>query len=184
MGKVEIYRKQFLYYKQLADKSIQQCEDASLFKEMGEGTNSIAIIMKHLSGNMLSRWTNIFEEDGEKEWRNRDMEFVDDFKNKEELVAYWEKGWKILFETLNSLEDHDLSTIIYIRNMGCSVNDAIIRQLCHYPYHVGQIVFIAKQLNGRNFKSLSIPKGQSKTYNQARFEKEKTIKHFTEDTDN
>lgn len=183
MSKLTLYKKQFEYYKVLAEKSIDQIEDEDLFKVIGEGTNSIAVIMKHISGNMLSRWTNIFEEDGEKTWRNRDNEFVDHFKGKEELMLYWKKGWAVLNNTIDQLVEDDLQRIIYIRNMGCSVHDAIIRQLCHYPYHIGQIVFLSKLLKGKSFKSLSIPFGASSRYNQDRFEKAKSIKHFTDDTD-
>ena len=131
MKRIEVFKKQFEYYKSLAEKSIAQLEDESLFKSPEEGSNSIAIIMKHIAGNMLSRWTNIFEEDGEKEWRNRDEEFIDRFNTKEELMEYWEKGWTKLLETLNQLADEDLDRIIYIRNMGTTVHDAIIRQICH-----------------------------------------------------
>ena len=181
MKKIEVFKKQFDYYKTLAEKSIAQLEEDSLFEEIENGSNSIAVIMKHIAGNMLSRWTNIFEEDGEKEWRNRDDEFVDGFSGKEELIAYWDKGWTRLFETLDGINEEDLERIIYIRNMGTTVHDAIIRQICHYPYHVGQIVFAAKLIKGESFESLSIPKGASKSYNAKRFGKEKTIKHFTDD---
>ena len=182
MANVEIYIKQFNYYKELAEKSIDQLEDQQLFEVVGDGTNSIAVIMKHISGNMLSRWTNIFEEDGEKEWRERDEEFIDRFGSKDELLAYWKKGWDTLFNTLDAIDDGDLDRIVYIRNMGCSVHDAIIRQICHYPYHIGQIVYVSKLLKGPSFTSLSIPIGESKTYNSKRFDKEKSLKHFTDDT--
>ena len=181
MSRITIYIKQFEYYKILAEQSIDQLKDENLFEVIGEGTNSIAVIMKHIAGNMLSRWTNIFEEDGEKSWRNRDDEFVDGFKDKNDLIGYWEKGWSVLFDTLSQLEEDDLERIIYIRNMECSVHDAIIRQLCHYPHHIGQIVLLSKLIMGRKFKSLSIPLGASSQYNSIRFNKEKSIKHFTED---
>lgn len=182
MEKVEVFKKQFSYYKSLAEKSIEQLDDQSLFQVIDEGSNSIAVIMKHIAGNMLSRWTNIFEEDGEKEWRDRDEEFIDRFKTKEELMAYWNKGWSLLYETLDQLKAEDLEKIIYIRNMGTTVHDAIIRQICHYPYHIGQIVYAAKLLKGSSFVSLSIPLNASKNYNSERFEKDKTVKHFTDDT--
>ena len=181
MNRVDVYKKQFDYYKSLVEKSIDQIEDEKLFEIVGVGTNSIAVLMKHISGNMLSRWTNIFEEDGEKSWRNRDEEFVDSFKDKDEIKAYWEKGWSDLFTTLDELNEGDLDRIIYIRNMGCSVHDAIVRQLCHYPYHIGQIVLLSKLFKGETFKSLSIPMGDSSQYNALRFNKEKSIKHFTDD---
>jgi len=183
MHKVEVFKKQFFYYKSLAEKAIEQLEDHSLFAESEEGSNSISVIMKHMAGNMRSRWTNIFVEDGEKEWRNRDDEFVDSFSDKKELLDYWESGWKVLMDTLNGLEESDLERIIYIRNMGTTVHDAIIRQLCHYSYHVGQIVYAAKSIKGVSFTSLSIPKGASKSFNEQRFEKPKSIMHFTDDTE-
>lgn len=181
MTKIEVFRKQFDYYKSLAEKSIDQLESDQLFKVIEEGSNSIAVIMKHIAGNMLSRWTNIFEEDGEKEWRERDEEFINRFESEVALKEYWNEGWKVLFGTLDEIKDKDLDRIIYIRNMGCTVHDAIIRQLCHYPYHIGQIVFIAKLLKGHNFTSLSIPIGESKSYNADRFSREKSTKHFTDD---
>ena len=130
---------------------------------------------------MLSRWTNFLTEDGEKEWRNRDDEFEDTYSSKEEMFAYWEEGWQCLLNTLNLLEAKDLEKIIYIRNQGHTVLEAINRQLAHYPYHIGQIVYIAKLLKGDNWKSLSIPKGKSKIYNQEKFSKEKERKHFTDE---
>jgi len=181
MDRIKVFKKQFDYYKSLAEKAIEQLEDTDLFKDMGDGSNSIAVIMKHIAGNMLSRWTNIFEEDGEKEWRNRDEEFIDRFSDKASLMDYWNRGWSVLFATLDSIKDEDLEKIIYIRNMGTTVHDAIIRQICHYPYHIGQIVFAAKLIKGGSFKSLSIPLGASKSFNSKRFEKEKSIKHFTDD---
>ncbi|MEM9548942.1 MAG: DUF1572 family protein [Bacteroidota bacterium] len=181
MDRIEVFKKQFDYYKSLAEKSLDQLDDTALFVELEEGSNSIAVIMKHIAGNMLSRWTNIFEEDGEKEWRNRDEEFIDRFSGKKELMEYWNNGWDRLFKTLDELENGDLERTIYIRNMGTTVHDAIIRQICHYPYHIGQIVYAAKLLKGSSFVSLTIPKGESKHYNAERFEKEKSIKHFTED---
>ncbi len=181
MNKIEVFRKQFEYYKSLGEKSIEQLKEEDLFKVIGKGSNSIAVIMKHIAGNMLSRWTNIFEEDGEKEWRNRDEEFIDRFTDKSDLMAYWDKGWSVLFDTLDGIEEDDLEKIIYIRNMGTSVHDAIIRQICHYPYHIGQIVFAAKMIKGESFESLSIPLGASKEFNSQRFNREKSIKHFTDD---
>ena len=178
---IDIYKKKFEYYKSLADDSIAQLDDDSLFVSSHEDSNSIAIIMKHMAGNMLSRWTNIFTEDGEKPWRNRDREFIDTFENVNDLKAYWEKGWNCLFTTLNSLVEADLEKIIYIRNMGHSINEAFVRQLCHYSYHVGQIVFASKQLKGEGFKSLSIPKNSSSDYNKSKFAKDKRREHFTDD---
>ena len=185
MSKIAAYQKQFHYYRLLAEKSVAQISDEQIFEMPSAESNSIAVIMKHMAGNMLSRWTNVFESDGEKSWRNRDDEFVNSFRTKEELIKYWNEGWETLDKTLVDATDNDLETIVYIRNMGCTFHDAIIRQISHYAYHVGQIVFTARLLKGSEFQSLSIPKNQSKTYNAERFSREKTIKHFVDDvTDN
>ncbi|KIA98894.1 hypothetical protein OA93_08400 [Flavobacterium sp. KMS] len=178
---LESVKKQFLYYKTLGEKAIAQLEPEQLLVTINEDTNSIATIVKHLSGNMLSRWTDFLTTDGEKEWRNRDEEFENDFQSKEEIMTAWEKGWKCLFDTINNLQANQLSDIIYIRNEGHTVIEAINRQLAHYPYHVGQIVFYAKQLKNSSWESLSIPRKESKNYNAGKFAKEKEIKNFTDD---
>lgn len=171
-------RSLFDYYKNLGSKSIVQLSEDQIHWQANPASNNIAIIVKHLVGNMLSRWTNFLTEDGEKTWRKRDAEFEHTIKNKEELLAFWEKGWKCLFEAINPLEVEDLDKIIYIRNEGHTVLEAVNRQLAHYAYHIGQIVFLAKQLRNENWQSLSIPKGESKTFNQEKFSKEKDRKHF------
>lgn len=181
MSKITAYQKQFRYYRSLAEKAASQISNKQIFEVPSQESNSIAVIMKHMAGNMLSRWTNIFESDGEKSWRNRDDEFVNTFNDKEELITYWNEGWERLENTLDNVTNDDLETIVYIRNMGCTFHDAIIRQNSHYAYHVGQIVFIARLLKGSEFQSLSIPKNQSASYNSERFSKEKTIKHFVDD---
>ncbi|SHM55817.1 DUF1572 family protein [Flavobacterium xinjiangense] len=173
--------KQFLYYKAVGEKAMEQLEPPQLFFTVNEDTNSIATIVKHLSGNMLSRWTDFLTTDGEKEWRNRDSEFENDLKSKEEVLALWNKGWKCLFTALNQLRPEQLSEIIYIRNEGHSVIEAINRQLAHYPYHIGQIVFYAKQLKNSDWESLSIPKNKSNSYNADKFSQEKSIKNFTDE---
>ncbi|MBF4491698.1 DUF1572 domain-containing protein [Flavobacterium sp. MR2016-29] len=178
---LESVKKQFLYYKMLGEKSIDQLEPQQLFVSINEDTNSIATIIKHISGNMLSRWTDFLTSDGEKEWRNRDAEFENDLQAKEEVLDIWNKGWKVFLDTLNSLKPEQLSDIIYIRNEGHTVIEAINRQLAHYPYHVGQIVFYAKQLKNTSWESLSIPKNKSGNYNAEKFAKEKEIKNFTDD---
>jgi len=178
---LESAKKQFLYYKMLGEKAIAQLEDEQLFIAANEDTNSIAQIVKHLSGNMLSRWTDFLTSDGEKEWRNRDDEFVDTYKSKEELLESWNKGWDCLFGAINSLKPEQLSDIIYIRNEGHSVVEAINRQLAHYPYHIGQLVFYAKLLKKTQWESLSIPKNKSGDYNSEKFSREKSIRNFTED---
>ena len=173
-------KKQLLYYKTLGEKAINQLEPEQLFVSINNDTNSIAIIVKHLSGNMLSRWTDFLTSDGEKEWRNRDDEFVNDFESKEAILVAWNKGWECFFDTLNSLKSEQLSSIIYIRNEGHTVLEAINRQLAHYPYHIGQIVFYAKQLKKEDWKSLSIPKNMSDNYNRDKFLQEKGIRNFTD----
>ncbi|WET03572.1 DUF1572 family protein [Flavobacterium sp. YJ01] len=178
---LESAKKQFLYYKMLGEKAINQLEPEQLFISFNEDTNSIATIIKHISGNMLSRWTDFLTTDGEKEWRNRDSEFENDLKSKEEVLELWNKGWNCLENALENLSPAQLSEIIYIRNEGHTVIEAINRQLAHYPYHVGQIVFYAKQLKNSEWNSLSIPKNKSGNYNAEKFAKEKEIKNFTDD---
>lgn len=178
---LESVKKQFLYYKMLGEKAINQLEPEQLFAETNEDTNSIATIVKHISGNMLSRWTDFLTSDGEKEWRNRDAEFENDLQSKEAVLEAWNKGWNCLENALESLKPMQLSTIIYIRNEGHTVIEAINRQLAHYPYHIGQIVFYAKQLKKSPWESLSIPKNKSGNYNAEKFAKEKEIKNFTDD---
>ncbi|SHG17581.1 DUF1572 family protein [Flavobacterium defluvii] len=178
---LESVKKQFLYYKMLGEKAMDQLEPEQLFVSINEDTNSIATIIKHISGNMLSRWTDFLTSDGEKKWRNRDAEFENDLKSKEEVVEVWNKGWNCLENALESLKPEQLTDIIYIRNEGHTVIEAINRQLAHYPYHVGQIVFYAKQLKTSEWNSLSIPKNKSGNYNAEKFAKEKEIKNFTDD---
>lgn len=178
---LESVKKQFLYYKTIGEKAMEQLEPEQFFVSLNDDTNSIAMIVKHLSGNMLSRWTDFLNTDGEKAWRNRDEEFEESVMTKEELQAAWDKGWNCLLDTLNSLQPEQLSEIIYIRNEGHTVTEAINRQLAHYPYHVGQIVFYAKMLKKENWDSLSIPKNKSNAYNAEKFSKEKTIRNFTDE---
>jgi hypothetical protein len=178
---LESVKKQFLYYKMLGEKAMEQLEPEQLFVSINEDTNSIAVIVKHLSGNMLSRWTDFLTTDGEKETRNRDAEFENDLHTKEEVLATWNAGWDCFFAALDSLQPEQLSDIIYIRNEGHTVIEAINRQLAHYPYHIGQIVFYAKQLKNSDWDSLSIPKNKSNSYNADKFAQEKAIKNFTEE---
>ena len=178
---LESVKKQFLYYKMLCEKAMDQLEPKQLFVQINDDTNSIATIIKHISGNMLSRWTDFLTSDGEKEWRNRDAEFENDLQSKEEVLEVWNRGWRVFLNTLDSLKPEQLSDIIYIRNEGHTVIEAINRQLAHYPYHVGQIVFYAKQLKNGSWDSLSIPKNKSGNYNAEKFAKEKEIKNFTDD---
>jgi len=174
-------KKQFKYYKSLGDKTFTQLNDEQLFYQYNNDSNSIAIIVKHIVGNMLSRWTDFLNTDGEKEWRNRDDEFANNIENREELLATWEKGWICLFNAIDPLTEDDLQKEIFIRNMSHTVIEAINRQLAHYSYHIGQLVFIGKLVTNDNWESLSIPKGNSKTYNTDKFNKPKRTEHFTND---
>ena len=177
--------RQFLYYKTLGEKAIEQLESEQLFVSLNDDTNSIATIVKHLHGNMLSRWTDFLTTDGEKESRNRDGEFDESIDKaqltKEAVLKLWNEGWDCLFKALNDLKPEQLSDIIYIRNEGHTALEAINRQLAHYPYHVGQMVFYAKILKKSEWTSLSIPKNKSNDYNADKFSKEKSKKHFTDD---
>lgn len=173
--------KQFEYYKSLGDKTFKQLTDEEIHWQNNTESNSIAIIVKHVVGNMLSRWTNFLTEDGEKTWRKRDQEFVDTYKSKKEMLEAWNKGWDCLFNAIKPLEENQLEQVIYIRNQGHTITEAINRQLAHYAYHIGQIVFLGKMITNNNWKSLSIPKGKSISYNQEKFTKEKGRRHFTED---
>lgn len=173
-------KKQFVYYKTIGEKAITQLEENQLFVALNDDTNSISVIIKHLNGNMLSRWTDFLTADGEKEWRDRDAEFIDTYTSKAEVMEKWDAGWKCLLDGLDSLAPEQLSTIVYLRNEGHTVIEAINRQLAHYPYHIGQIVFYAKLLKKGNWDSLSIPKNGSKEHNSTMFSKEKAIRNFTD----
>lgn len=154
--------------------------DEKLFWQYNENSNSIATIVKHLWGNMLSRWTDFLTSDGEKEWRNREAEFENDITSRQELINKWEEAWTCLFKALNSITTEDLQKVIYIRNQGHTIEEAINRQLAHYPYHIGQIVFIGKMIRDVEWTSLSIPKGMSNAFNADKFSKPKQKGHFTD----
>lgn len=159
-------KKQFLYYKTLGEKTINLLDQDKLNWKPNEESNSIANIIQHLSGNMLSRWTDFLNSDGEKTWRNRDGEFEDFFHSKEALLLLWEKGWNCLFDALNGISEIDFDKKITIRYEVHSLQDAIHRQLAHYPYHIGQIVYIGKLLLDKQWNSLSIPKNKSEDFNK------------------
>jgi len=165
--------KRFKYYKELGDKTFEQLEEKDFFFQPNEASNSIAIIIQHLHGNMLSRWTNFLTEDGEKEWRKRDAEFEPMQCSKQELIAFWNDGWKCVLDTLQSLQSADLEKTIYIRTEPLKVYDAILRQLAHYPYHVGQIVYIGRMIKDNGWQSLSVPKGGTAAFNEHMKEKNK-----------
>ena len=163
------------------ERTFDQLSEDQLFWNPEPNSNSIAIIVNHLSGNMLSRWTNFLTEDGEKDWRNWDAEFEDEIKTRKELLDRWNEGWDCFLGALESLSESDLDKKIYIRNEAHSVVDAIQRQLAHYSSHIGQIILLGKIQKGEEWQSLSIPKGQSAQYNQNKFDQEKKDSgHFTE----
>jgi len=155
------------YYKDLGDKTFAQLNEWDFHYQPNDESNSIATIIQHLSGNMLSRWTNFLTEDGEKEWRKRDEEFDVHQYTKLQLVELWEKGWTCFLDTLSALKKKDLKKTVTIRQEELTVIDAINRQLAHYPYHIGQIIFLAKIIKNKNWQNLSIPKGNSQVYNQS-----------------
>lgn len=157
--------KEFTYYRQLAERTFAQLPDEKLFWQFNVESNSIAVIVKHLWGNMRSRWTDFLESDGEKEWRNRDDEFIDTIRTREELLEKWNQGWDVVFRELHSLQESDLGRRVYIRNQEHTVVEAINRQLAHYAYHVGQIVFVGKMVADQ-WQSLSIPRGMSGDFNK------------------
>jgi hypothetical protein len=173
--------KQFEYYKAIGDKTFVQLDEVDFQLRLDSDSNSIAIIVNHLWGNMMSRWTNFLTEDGEKEWRKRDLEFEEQIKTKEQLVKKWEQGWMCLFEGLNGLTSSNFDQPIYIRNQKHSIIEAINRQMTHYAYHLGQIVVIAKHIKGAGWNSLSILKDASSDFNSDKFQKGKHGGHYTDD---
>ncbi|SHE53083.1 DUF1572 family protein [Flavisolibacter ginsengisoli] len=150
--------KRFNEYKTLGDKTFAQLSENDFFFQPNEASNSIAVIIQHMHGNMLSRWTNFLTEDGEKDWRQRDEEFEIKDLSREQLIQRWEEGWNLLFDTLDSLTTGDLLKQITIRQQPLIVVDAINRQLAHYSSHVGQVVYLGKWIRGNQWTSLSIPK--------------------------
>lgn len=161
---VDSIRAEYLRYKQLAEKSIEQLDDSQLSASGPNGGNSIAVICWHLSGNLRSRFTDFLTSDGEKPWRHRDEEFVDRTVTRSEFLEKWQHGWKVLLDTLTGLTDDDLNQSVTIRREPMQVHQALQRSVAHTAYHVGQIVYIAKALRGGEWKYLSIPPGQSENW--------------------
>lgn len=158
---------EFRRYKQLADRALAQIDEDAFFATPGPETNSIAIVVKHMAGNLRSRWTDFLTTDGEKPDRDRDSEFVlgpDD--TRDSLMARWERGWSILFDTLESLTETDLERTVYVRSEPATAAAAILRQLAHAAYHAGQIVLLARHYAGENWTTLTIPRGGSAAYNE------------------
>jgi len=156
----------FSQYKKLAERAVEQISDEDLFTVLDDESNSIAVIMKHMAGNMRSRWTDFLTTDGEKPNRNRDEEFEEPPGNRVALLAMWEGGWECLFSTIRTLTEADVYQTITIRGEKHSVMQAINRQLAHYPYHVGQIVLLAKHFASAHWQSLSVPRKGSSEYNR------------------
>jgi len=180
-GYLKSVKKQFEYYKSLGEKTFAQIDEQDFFISSDAASNSIAIIVNHLYGNMKSRWTDFLTTDGEKKWRDRDSEFEAILKTKEELILKWNEGWQCLFFALDTINNDNFDTEIYIRNQKHSIVEAINRQMMHYAYHVGQIVYIGRMLKNRSWETLSVPKGKSDEFNSQKFSKGKHQGHFTDD---
>jgi len=159
------YIKRITYYKNLGEQTFAQLDELDFHYQPNEESNSIAMIIQHIAGNMLSRFTNFLTEDGEKEWRKRDAEFEEQHLSKDALLELWQKGWDCYLGSVQSLTEDDLEKTITIRSEQHSVTDALNRQLAHYPYHVGQIVYLGRMIKSKAWKNLSIPKGQSQQFN-------------------
>ncbi len=172
---------QFEYYKILGERTFEQLNEKDLFNHHNEASNSIAIIVNHIQGNMKSRWTDFLTSDGEKEWRNRDLEFEEIIKTKEELITKWNEGWECLFTALATVNENNFNTDIHIRNQKHTIVEAVNRQMMHYAYHIGQIVFIGRMIKNNEWASLSVPKGKSDAFNSQKFSKGKHKGHFTDD---
>jgi len=156
----------FRYYRKLAEGAMTQISDEEFFRTLDSESNSVAVNMKHMAGNMLSRWTNFLTTDGEKPERNRDMEFVMlPETTRDEMIAYWERGWKCVFDAVEPLRPDDLMRTVRIRGQDHTVVQAINRQLAHYAYHVGQIVYLAKHFRSSEWQTLSVPKNKSTEFN-------------------
>ena len=171
----ELFKKRFQYYKKIGEDTMAQLSDQQLFWQPNAESNSVAIIVQHIAGNMLSRWTNFLTEDGEKTWRNRDQEFILRYHTRKEVMDYWEKGWKALNDALSQIDENNFNSSIFIRGEKHSVLDALLRQLAHYPYHIGQIVYIGKLLRNDHWETLSIARNSSEEFNREMFAQETRI---------
>ena len=174
-------KRDFQYYKTLGEKTFSQLEEKDCFWQFDSESNSIAVIVNHLYGNMKSIWTDFLSSDGEKQWRKRDLEFKNQLKTKAEVLNRWEQGWDCVFKSLDSINEDNFNTKIYIRNQEHSVIQAINRQIAHYAYHVGQMVYIGRLIKGSKWKCLSIPRGKSEDFNQEKFSRGKHQGQFTDD---
>lgn len=160
-------RKEFLKMKDLGDRTFSQLKDEDFFYCPDVESNSIAVIVRHMSGNMLSRWTDFLTTDGEKDFRKRDEEFDGLFyTDKDDIILRWENGWQCLFNAIDELTPEDLLKKVFIRKQEHSVIEAVNRQISHYAYHIGQIVYLGKLIKNKNWKTLSIPKNKSEEFNK------------------
>jgi hypothetical protein len=158
--------KEFIKYRSLGEKAMSQVPDEALYWQYNPESNSMAMIVQHMSGNMLSRWTDMLTTDGEKDWRQRDKEFETVLKTREEVMVAWHRGWDLVMETLGQLREEDLERTIYIRAEAHTVTEAIVRQIAHYASHIGQLVYIGKMVMNSEWKSLSIPRHGSDQFNR------------------
>ncbi|MGE7598313.1 DUF1572 family protein [Lysinibacillus fusiformis] len=167
---LQVIQKRFNNVKELGDGALAQLEGAELHWAYNEESNSVAIIVKHVSGNMISRWTDFLTTDGEKTTRNRDDEFINSLSTKEAILAVWEEGWQVFLDALAGITESDLQGYVTIRGEKLAVIDAIERQMAHYSQHIGQMIYIAKQVKGSEWQTLSIARGQSQAFNKAMLE--------------
>lgn len=167
---LQVIQKRFNNVKELGDGALAQLEGAELHWAYNEESNSVAVIVKHVSGNMISRWTDFLTTDGEKTTRNRDDEFINSLSTKEAILAVWEEGWQVFLDALASIKEFDLQGHVTIRGEKLAVIDAIERQMAHYSQHIGQMIYIAKQVKGSEWQTLSIARGQSQAFNKAMLE--------------
>jgi len=163
----------FRNYKKMAERAIDQVSDEEFFTAIDAEANSIGVIVKHIAGNLRSRWTDFLTSDGEKPERNRDLEFVDKGDTRQSLMQFWESSWHILFDNVEPLTADDFSKTVTIRGEPHTIAEAINRQLTHYAYHIGQIVLLAKHFKSADWKTLSIPKNRSAEFNQHLIDKQK-----------
>lgn len=174
-------KKQYAYYRHLAEKAIDQVNQDEFFYQQSEEVNSIAIIVKHISGNLMSRFKDFRFTDGEKEWRNRDDEFVATASTKEDYMEVWKIAWTVLFNELDELNDTNINDSIFIRNQSHTIPTALIRSVSHTSYHIGQIIHQAKIFRGSTWISLSIPRGQSQQFNEELNRTKQVGQHYTDD---
>lgn len=155
---LRVVKERFRYVKKMGEEAMNQVSDSAIFWSENDDSNTIAIIVKHMSGNMISRWTDFFTTDGEKDFRDRESEFSQNFTSRHEVMHYWESGWKVFFDVLDNLNEDDLMRVVTTYNEPQTVIEAIEKQMFHYSYHVGQIVYLAKQISSDQWNSLSIPR--------------------------